>query len=135
MLLFCMMPQLLLHIFLHATCIADFICTTAPVQHKSFKPEAVQLWQFDPACLIALMQSSATRVQICVMDSRAYAALTPGMETAEELDACTLLVNSQVCVSLLEHCLQECIAVGSHLLSTHLCKMHTCCQLQNARPC
>ena len=32
------------------------------------------------------------------MDSRAYASLTPGMETAEELDACTLLVNSQVCV-------------------------------------
>lgn len=39
-------------------------------------------------------------VQICVMDSRAYAALTPGMETAEELDACTLLVNSQVCACL-----------------------------------
>lgn len=37
-----------------------------------------------------------TSVQICVMDSRAYAALTPGMETSEELDACTLLVNSQV---------------------------------------
>ena len=30
------------------------------------------------------------------MDSRAYASLTPGMETADELDACTLLVNSQV---------------------------------------
>ena len=36
-------------------------------------------------------------VQVCVMDSRAYASLTPGMETAEELDACTLLVNSQAC--------------------------------------
>ena len=35
------------------------------------------------------------------MDSRAYAALTPGMETAEELDACTLLVNSQVRAYLL----------------------------------
>lgn len=44
-------------------------------------------------------------VQICVMDSRAYAALTPGMETAEELDACTLLVNSQVCDCLLKHSL------------------------------
>ena len=30
------------------------------------------------------------------MDSRAYAALTPGLETPDELDACTLLVNSQV---------------------------------------
>lgn len=42
------------------------------------------------------------------MDSRAYAALTPGMETAEELDACTLLVNSQVCAPLLYECLQAC---------------------------
>lgn len=95
---------------LHPTCIAGFICTTAVVQLKSFKllPEAVQLWQVEPACSPALLQSSATNVQICVMDSRAYAALTPGMETAEELDACTLLVNSQVCASLLEPCLQQC---------------------------
>lgn len=39
------------------------------------------------------------------MDSRAYAALTPGLETPDELDACTLLVNSQV---TLPH-----IAIGS----------------------
>lgn len=50
-------------------------------------------------------------VQICVMDSRAYAALTPGMETAEELDACTLLVNSQVCA-----CLPTCLGLYHTLL-------------------
>ncbi|KAA6419351.1 MAG: nitrogen regulatory P-II [Trebouxia sp. A1-2] len=38
---------------------------------------------------------SDIQLEVCVMDSRAYASLTPGMETAEELDACTLLVNSQ----------------------------------------
>ena len=55
------------------------------------------------------------------MDSRAYAALTPGMETAEELDACTLLVNSQVCPSLLQHCLQDCNGCNE-LLNTLCCK-------------
>ena len=46
---------------------------------------------------IMLLTCCVMLLQICVMDSRAYASLTPGMETAEELDACTLLVNSQVC--------------------------------------
>ena len=48
------------------------------------------------------------------MDSRAYAALTPGLETPDELDACTLLVNSQV------SCESQ-PTVVTLLYSTHMC--------------
>ena len=72
-------------------------------------------------------------VQICVMDSRAYAALTPGMETAEELDACTLLVNSQVCASLLKHFLQE--LNGSEQYTAEPPLLQTACLLSAAERC
>ena len=54
------------------------------------------------------------------MDSRAYAALTPGLETPDELDACTLLVNSQVSYD-------SQLAVVILLYS-----MHTCISLSHA---
>ena len=59
------------------------------------------------------------------MDSRAYASLTPGMETAEELDACTLLVNSQVCLhNALILCMQytcDVLSNAGHVLQSILC--------------
>jgi hypothetical protein len=64
-------------------------------------------------------------VQVCVMDSRAYASLTPGMETAEELDACTLLVNSQVCAHnaliLCIHYTCDILSCACHVLQSILC--------------
>lgn len=53
-------------------------------------------WFMLTECFNVLKHKHCLFLQICVMDSRAYAALTPGLETADELDACTLLVNSQV---------------------------------------
>lgn len=53
------------------------------------------------------------------MDSRAYAALTPGLETPDELDACTLLVNSQVSCASTPRCHQAFIQHAHVLCLSH----------------
>lgn len=96
----------------------------------SDSPALHRLWLCDQPATVYAVQAAiwlviTCVVQVCVMDSRAYASLTPGMETAEELDACTLLVNSQVCAyNALILCIQHTCDIQScacHVLQSILC--------------
>ncbi|KAL3156040.1 PSII 6.1 kDa protein [Trebouxia sp. C0010 RCD-2024] len=77
------------------SCFAPKYLSGDALKAKCGAPIVVELINPATGEVVSSDKVSDIQLEICVMDSRAYAALTPGMETAEELDACTLLVNSQ----------------------------------------